>query len=437
MELNLTPEGIILFIAGTIGLIGTILLIKTSRTNKITSAFYIGLGWGFVSLFFYLEAISYLLLDTLLMRISSICFFPATFFLIIGINYTIKESFLSINLIPVIGLGTLFCYLAFQPGVIEIIIEDGYPRIIWTGLFWVIGNIMIFLFSYFLFYWAVKTWINTPFLIKKEALIMLVGAILAAPVASIIYLFSPWLPLFILLGDLLATIGTLIMIIAIIKEPKLLYILPFTVYRILVKDREGYPLFDHDWSEYDISETLFTGFLNAVQTMSEEIMHIGGLLDINLQDGILIVHDSEYITVGLVASKSSKLLNDSLKNFSFDFEEMFERLLKKSCRDMSEYESAYLLIEKHFSNFPYRIIQRRKQALLLSGKYLKIPLELENKLNGIFTEEGEYEFMKSELSKSPIGLFSEFLEFYDELKEEINDIHHEEAKDIDLKINDE
>ena len=45
--------------------------------------------------------------------------------------------------------------------------------------------------------------------------------------------------------------------------------------------------------------------------------------------------------------------------------------------------------------------------------------------------------MKSELSKSPIGLFSEFLEFYDELKEEINDIHHEEAKDIDLKMNDE
>ena len=91
--------------------------------------------------------------------------------------------------------------------------------------------------------------------------------------------------------------------------------------------------------------------------MSEDVINRGGLLDIHLEDGILIVKESKLITVGLVSSKSSKLLKDSVIKFTTDFENKFERKLKKSVKDMSQYIGAFELIEKYFSNFPYKILK--------------------------------------------------------------------------------
>jgi len=85
-------------------------------------------------------------------------------------------------------------------------------------------------------------------------------------------------------------------------------------------------LYDQNWYETNISETIFTeGFLNAVLLMSEEVMHIGCFLDINIEEGILILKESKNIIAGLVASKTSKLLRDSETKFSDDFETKFKR----------------------------------------------------------------------------------------------------------------
>ena len=238
-----------------------------------------------------------------------------------------------------------------------------------------------------------------------------------------------------ILFNIFWTIGIFIIIYAIIKEPKLCYILPFTIYRILVKDKEGYPLFDHNWSESDINELIFTGFINTVQVMSEEVMNIGGLIDINLEEGILILHESHLITVGLVASKSSKLLKDALLGFTRDFELQFERQLKQKIKDTSEYDPAYLLIEKYFSNFPFSLIRSKKQELLLAAEYASIPLELENKLKDIFTNNKEYEAILVDIPKSPIGDTEDFLKLYEEMKEEIDELDKKDLKELDDKNN--
>ncbi|GAH87558.1 unnamed protein product, partial [marine sediment metagenome] len=122
---------------------------------------------------------------------------------------------------------------------------------------------------------------------------------------------------------------------------------------------------------------------NAVQLMSPEVMNIGGLLSIDLTEGILILKESDYITIGLVASKSSKLLRDSLIGFSKDFEEKFQRELKKSIIDKKEYMATYELVEKYFSNFSSKLIKSRKQPLLLMTKYKEVPIAIKNKLKEI------------------------------------------------------
>ncbi|GAH53172.1 unnamed protein product, partial [marine sediment metagenome] len=280
-------------------------------------------------------------------------------FFIIGINFMIKESFNSILLIIAFGAGVLLCYLAFQPDAIEFEFRRGYIDINPAGMFEVMEDFLSFFLFIPVFYWGLKTWTNAPFSIKKEALIFFIGMIIVAPISLGVLIFYYWDPVFIIYSDITMSIGVFIICIAIFMEPKILYILPFSVFRIFVKDRNGYPLFDHDWSESGISEPIFTGFINAVQLMSDEVMNIGGLLSIDLTEGILILYESEYITVGLVASKSSKLLRDSLIGFSKDFQIKFKRELKKSIRDKKEYITAYELIDKYFSNFPSKLIKSK------------------------------------------------------------------------------
>jgi len=162
--------------------------------------------------------------------------------------------------------------------------------------------------------------------------------------------------------------------------------------------------------------------------MSEEIMNIGGLLDIQLKDGILILHESENITVGLITSKSSKLLSSSVTNFTRDFENKFEKILKEGNKDMKEYESAQELIERHFSNFPSRIITNKRKPLLLTEKLLKLPLALDNALKTIFKDEKEYNFIKSEIYRTPESTAAGFISLYKELKKEFDDIEKEHEK---------
>ena len=387
MALNWNPLALFILISGIITLVPVILMFIVPKTKKIRSLFWIKLGLFSIAISTILDGVSVLLMNEFFAILSAILLFPTGLCLSIGINYTIKESYLSIHLIIIILLGAFLCYFAFQPGAVEPIIEGGYRTIIWAGFFGFITDFLSFAITIIIFYWGFKTWKNAPFLIKKEAFLFFLGIGIGTILPTIMLLIRTE---YHLISNILIyifwTIGLFIYVYAIIKEPKLLYILPFTIYRILVKDKEGYPIFDHDWSESEISEIMFTGFINAVQVMSKDVMNRGGLIDINLEEGILILHESRLITVGLVASKSSNLLKDALLGFTRDFELQFERQLKQKSKNISDYGPAYLLIEKYFSNFPFSLIRSKKQKLLLAAEYAKIPFELETKLREIFTD---------------------------------------------------
>ncbi len=427
MVLNWTPEVIVEIFTSASILIATLLMCFTPRTKNIKSLSYIRLGLFFMGMLFSLDLLANLFLITLLSQISGLMLFPSAVFFAIGINYTIKETSNSPFLIIVIGLGVLFCYIAFQPGAVGFEFEGGHLNVNWMGLYELMGLIFISFVGSASFYWGLKTWLNAPFLIKREALIFLIGTVINGPLTLTIYLFYYWNPIFILFAYATTGLGNLIVCLGIIKEPKLLYILPFTVNRLVVRDREGNPLFDHDWSRSSFNESIFPGFLNAVQLMSEEVINMGGLLDIKLEEGIFTLYKSELISVGLVASKYSKLLRECVVQFTRDFEQKFERELKKQVNDIAQYEGAFELIEKYFSNFPYKNIKSKKQPLLLSGKFAKIPLEIENKLSNIFTDEKEYQAIKTELLKSPLGLTSAFFTLYNDLIDETKRISEEET----------
>ncbi|MFX1366617.1 MAG: hypothetical protein ACFFCE_16815 [Promethearchaeota archaeon] len=432
MVVNWTPEGISDFFMGIVLLIATLLIYFAPKKRKINSLSFIRIGVILLAVGMLLHGFSLLYLSHFLSRLCAFFWVFGFGFWIIGLNLIVNDSYNSIFLFIYGCIGAIICYLAFQPNVTGIKIEMGYTIVRWRGMLNVLGDLIQGIGALIIIYWGSKTWRNTPFFIKKDSLIYLTGIILMGPITIIVYFFYYFDAVFIIWTNIFFSIGVLIFNIAIVKEPKLLYILPFTVYRIIIKDREGAPLYDYDWSESNINENIFTGFLNAVQLMSEEVMNIGGILDISLENGILIVYESKYITVGLVSSKSSKLLRDTVIEFTQDFERKFEWELKKFEKDMKQYLGAFELIKKHFSTFPSKIIKSKKQPLLLTGKYQRIPLELDNKLRSMFTNEKEYEAIKTELIKSPLSIPSNFIKSYDEMQKELQQISKDEMKYLDL-----
>ena len=430
MTLNWNIEVIFDFAIAFAGLIFMIITYIKPKTQKITSLNFIRLSIFGMFIFMFFDGLSFLFVSNLFSRLTGLVLIPTVLCMIIGVNYTIRETYYSKGFVLVFGLGILFVSVGLQPNVTIPSTESGYLRMAWVGLFNIFGILFTVILVLYFFYWGIKTYLNAPLLIKKEAFLFFIGISLNAILGLVFYLLYLFESFFILISNLLILIGAMIVLVSVLREPKLLYILPFTVHRILVKDREGAPLYDHDWAESNINETIFTGFLNAVQLMSKEVMDIGGLLDINLEEGILIMRESKHVTVGLVASKSSKLLRESVIKFTRDFEEKFERELKKSVKDMSQYTGAYELIERYFSNFPYMIIKSKKQPLLLSGNYVKIPLELDNKLRSVFTDEEEYEAIKTEIIKSPLGMPTEFINLYNDLKHERDQLSSKDVKSL-------
>ena len=174
-----------------------------------------------------------------------------------------------------------------------------------------------------------------------------------SPVNFILYLLIYVNPIFVLFADISLCIGMIITIYIMIKDPKILYILPFKAYSIVVvHSTAGFPLFYHNWSEPFINQDLFTCVLSATERMTTEVLMKGRINSINLEQGVLILEKRTNIIVGLLASKTSKFLKDCLIDFSEQFENRFEAKLTEAPNELHSFDSAMELIDKTFAYIP-------------------------------------------------------------------------------------
>ncbi len=256
------------------------------------------------------------------------------------------------------------------------------------------------------------------------------GLMSLAPTSLLVF----WLlePSFILLAEVIILWGIIVFMLSIIYEPKILYILPFKLIRMIVRDRNGNPLFNHDWTDVEFDATIFAGFLNALKIMSERVMKIGEPFEINLQKGTLIIQNSDLITVGLIATKSSKLIRKALIKFTSAFQERFHILLLQGIKDPEEYQSAIDLIELFFSNFPYSFIKSKHDPLL---PMKPLPPQLECKVRNIIESDLEFERIKKEFTQAPLKLVPEFVSLYEELSQELIEDSIEKIKRLDENHN--
>lgn len=226
------------------------------------------------------------------------------------------------------------------------------------------GILRIFQMIYLLYYvpqyylWSFQTWRKSPSQYRSLARTLIIGTTLFSIVSMIFYVLGTFIRLLNPFVFLINGIGAFITTLVILKDPKIMYILPFTAYRILViETNEGIALFKHDWTKLEeIEENIFSMVLKAVGSVLDELLKKGSIREIQMDRAVLLIqHDKRYPLASiLVTSKSTKSLRYGLKIFNAEFIAKFyhENI---DFHEVSKFKEADLIVNKIFDYIPERL----------------------------------------------------------------------------------
>ena len=338
----------------TIGALIT-LLYAIRKKNHIILLFSI--SWFLYGSFLFLDAIAHYSYSTFIMSIAMIPQIIMIPCLVVFMDFSRKERVNTIRLafLIIIGLFILFSTIYIEDNW-EVIPGYGVHN---KGILRIFQIMYIMYFVFYYFNWSYKTWKKAPQDLKKLTSYLLFGSILFSIVTACMYALGTFIRIFNAFAFIFSGTGAFITIIAILKDPKIIYILPFTAYRLLVVDSStGNTLFKHDWVHISgVEENIFSMVLQAVGNILDDILKKGDVREIQMEQAILLIqHSKKYpIASMLVASASSKSLRYGLNKFNEQFLSKFKSDLY-DLNNIKKFEKAEELIDKVFDFVPkYKI----------------------------------------------------------------------------------
>lgn len=235
------------------------------------------------------------------------------------------------------------------------------------------GATALFAISYL--YWGILTYRAAPTELKGYARAMIVSGIMLLVTSGLMIVID-----FNLLGAVedLATIVSLLIYIALLlsvfistiviyKQPMILHLLPYKVYRLFISSKSGTPYYEKAWSEHEVNAIMTAGLLSAIGSFAKETLKdvgAGSIQEIRMRKGILLT-EMQYspVNIALLASKSSVDLKTALGKFSQEFVQLYKNDLydkdgfpveiqvDKIAQKFS-LEKLGPMVNAHFSNIP-------------------------------------------------------------------------------------
>ena len=356
-------------IAGTLMLIGGIITLLYARKRQNRIIFLFSANWFFQAVLWFLIGIAHYTYSTFLM---SIAYFPqciGVLFVFIFIDLIEKERVHPVKISVLVLIETLYLVFIFLPGSMEVVPDYGIHI---TGILRIFQIIFLLYYVLIYFNWSYKTWKRAPLDLKSLATQLLIGSIIFSFVSVAMYTFGTFIRGFNALGFIFHSIGAFITVLVIRKDPKIIHILPFKAYRLLVfETRSGIGLFSHDWAETkDLDENFFSMTFQAVGNVLNELLDMGNVKEIHLDKAILLVqHDKDYpIASVIIATKSSKSLRQSLKTFHDQFITQFSAHFD-AFHNINKFKEAQKIVDRVFGHIPYYKTQKiRKLQITLPPK---------------------------------------------------------------------
>lgn len=339
-------------IAGILNFICFILsfLYAKKRNNRLV--YFFAVNWLFLAICWILDGASHFFYSTLLMSMAMVSIAIAVPCLFIFIDLIKKERVSSIKMSFLFILEILLVIMSFIPGGMQV--TPGYGVHI-VGPLRIIQLIFIIYYVSMFFNWSYLTWKRAPTNLRKLVNFLLFGSILFSFATVFMYGLGGFFKIFNPLAFITHSLGALFTILAIWKDPKIIYILPFKAYRILVVDTNaGTGLFKYDWAELKaVDENIFSMVLQAVGSILDEVLKKGEIREIKMDQAVLLIQHTQNSPVAsvLVTSKSSKSLRDGLKMFNSEFIETF-RSQFDGLYEVSRFKGAKAIVEHIFDFVP-------------------------------------------------------------------------------------
>ena len=338
--------------AGVLNIIGFILSFSYARRRKNRFLYLFSANWLFQSFFWGFDAASHLFYSPLLMAIAIIPQLIGVPCLFIFIDLVRRERVSSLKISVMLIIEIVLLILTFLPGGMQVIPGYGVHNVGALRIFQIIF-LIYYVFTYFV--WSFQTWKRAPSELKQLVNFLLFGSILFSIVTASMYFLGTFVKIFNSIGFITHSLGALFTIVVIWKEPKIIYILPFKAYRLLViETNAGIGLFKHDWAKLSaVDENVFTMVLQAVGSILDEVLKKGEIREIKMDRAVVLIdHNKNYpVASVLVTSKSSKSLRYGLKKFNNQFIETFKSNFD-GLYEVSRFKAARALVVEFFDFVP-------------------------------------------------------------------------------------
>ncbi|MHA1316848.1 MAG: hypothetical protein ACTSRR_05905 [Candidatus Heimdallarchaeaceae archaeon] len=316
--INLTFSTLIMFISTIPEFIALVMCAINFRKKRYLHYLYMFATWFFLWLGNLLLAIGYLTLNLVVYKVGLLVTIPLTFFIMLLVDSISRESIEPFKLSIVMIVSTLAFAFGLEKNVVALNVSKlGEVGPIVVGRFNYALAASFLVSSVLWFYYFLVLYLKSPKNLRKIASINLLGAIIGGPLAGLAYAsgivwYLPGTDYF------LIAIGALLTTYSFSKEPKLGYILPFKVSRLLLIDIEsGLPLFSHTWDNSGLVDSyLFSGAIHGITNILNESLHKGLVKEIRLEEASLIIKASEEkdypVAFVLITNKTSAILSQSL-----------------------------------------------------------------------------------------------------------------------------
>jgi hypothetical protein len=323
LVLSASITGILVAIGGIITVIYSV-----KRNNRIILLF--SAMWLSYAVFWFIDAVAHYSYSTYLMMLAIVPQLLGVPCIIVFTELIKKEHVSPIKISILIIIEALLFYVTFFiPGNYDIIPGYGVHN---KGILRILQIIFIFYFVSLYFIWSYQTWRKAPASLKRLTTLLLIGSTLFSIATAALYALGSIIRIFNAIAFFVNGIGAFTTIIVILKDPRIILILPFKAYRILVVDTNAsVALYKYDWAEVgELEEKMFSMMLQAIGNVLDDILKKGEVQEIQMDRAVLLIHHDKTCSIAsiLIATKSSKSLRFGLKRFNEKFISVFQTTLK-------------------------------------------------------------------------------------------------------------
>ncbi len=197
---------------------------------------------------------------------------------------------------------------------------------------------------------------KSPKNLKVYPRIFLIGMFLIAPMAGVLFIVGFTDVVYSGGVWVISALGIVVIFGAFAHEPKLAFILPFTIYKLAVMDtNSGSLIYSHNFDrrEQKVDDVLFSGMIQGINLILNEAMNKGAVEELKLAKALILIERNPKYPVAclLVTTHTSALLRKSLQTFFQRFVAEFSSTFGNII-DLSKYAKADEFVSVFFGFVP-------------------------------------------------------------------------------------